>query len=289
MSTRQIALAGTTALFAVIAAAQWISAENQRQQLATYEDYVADLQTELESQGSHQVDYETQINELRRDLQASENRIAGLENELASAREQIDPDAVSLEQRIRERVALEMRQVQPQSLSRTELVKQLNSLDPMELGQLMSLQGIYGGFLQRLNVDEDRMEVLIDGLGNIMEEQNQRRFEIINQMTNNPDGVQNFRQDMLAVNGPDAQRNALSFLLTDDEMQVYDEFQEERRQNGAFATQAFTLSNTPSNRAVILNGVGSGSTDTQLGQEPGPSVIFQEQSPTIFFQEPLDN
>ena len=282
MNTKQIALVGTAGLFAVIAAAQWISAENQKQQLATFEGYVADLQAELESQGSNQVGYETLINELRRDLRASENRIAGLENELTNAREQIDPDVANLEQRIRERVTLEMQQVQPQSLSRTELVKQLNSLDPMELGQLMSLQGIYGGFLQQLNVDEDRMEVLIDGLGNIMEEQNQRRFEIINQMRNNPDGIENFRQDMLAVNGPDAQRDALSFLLTEEEMRIYDEFQEERQQNGVFTSQSFTLSNTPSNGAVFINSGGSRLINGQSGQGQSPAI-------QILSAEPLNN
>ncbi len=253
------------------ALSQWLSASNQHEQLATLERYVSDLQAELEDQGSSQVDYETQLNELRRELSTSRNRIDSLQSELATAQEQIDPEIIVLEQQIRERLLLELQQSPQQSLSRTELVKQLIDLDPQELGQLMTLQGTYGGFLQRLTVDESRMEVLIDGLGNIIDEQNQRRMQVLEEIRNDPDSVDNFREQLITMNSPDAQRDALSFLLSEDELAVYDDFREEQRLNGVFQTQAITLSSGSANSGVIFR--GSSNPDAQGSQ--GQSSSFQ--------------
>ena len=273
---KQVILIAAAGVFAVIAVFQWFAAANQRQQISNFESYVADLQTELESQGSNQVDYETQINSLLRELQTSANRISSLEAELANAKDQIDPDIANLEQQIRDRVILELQQNPRQTLSRTELVKQLNNLNPEELGQLMSLQGMYGGFLQRLDVDEDRMEVLIDGLGNVIEEQNQRRFEIINEMRNNPDNIENIRREMFAANGPDAQRDALSFLLTDEEMAQYDEFREEQRQSGFTQSQAISLGGGRGNRVMMFSGQATPDVQSGQGQSTSIRIISEE-------------
>lgn len=280
MNIKLIALAATSIVFALLAGSQWLAANNQRQQIASFESYVSDLQAELAAQGTSQIEYETHINELRRELQLSTNRISSLELELAATQEQIDPEIALLEQQIRERVILELRQTPQQTLSRTELVKQLNNLDPMELGQLMSLQGMYGGFLQRLDVDDGRMEVLIDGIGNIIEEQNQRRFEMISEMRNNPDNVENFRQQMFALNGPEAQRDALSFLLTDDELAVYDEFRDEQQQSGFTQSQAISLGGGRGSRMMMIS--GQAAPDGQAGQ--GQSAAIR-----IISDEPVDN
>ncbi|MCG8415747.1 MAG: hypothetical protein MI746_16150 [Pseudomonadales bacterium] len=261
---------------AAFAFSQWFGAANQREQLATLERYVSDLQAELENQGSSQVDYETQLNELRRELSSSRNQINSLQSELATAQEQIDPEIVLLEQQIRERVIMELQQSPQQLLSRTELIKQLNDLGPLELGQLMSLQATYGGFLQKLDVDESRMEVLIDGLGNIMEEQNQRRMQVIEEISNNPDAVERFREQLFTMNSPDAQRDALSFLLSDEELAVYDEFREEQQQNGVFQTQAITLSGSAASPSVIFSGIGTSNAQSGQGQSAAISIISSE-------------
>lgn len=279
MANKQLITASVLILgLATVALFQWLGAANQRDQLATLENYVADLQAELESQSTAQVDYETQLNELRRNLANSQNRIDFLQTELVTAQEQINPEIANLEQQIRERVILEIQQSPAQILSRTELVKQLNDLDPQELGQLMSLQGTYGGFLQRLNVDERRMEVLIDGLGNILDEQNQQRLAVIGEIRNNPDRVDELREQLIAMNTAEAQRDALSFLLSDEELAVYDDFREEQQQNGFLQTQAKTLSSGAANSSMIFSGTGN--SNAQSGQAQSATIqIIRSEDP----------
>ncbi len=255
----------------------------QQEQLASFEDYVAQLQQELETFAEQQVAYETELNILRREQANSQSQVLSLENELTLAEAKIDPDVVQLEQRIRERIVVEMQQANSQPASRTDLLKQLTALEPDELGQLMSIQGLYGGFLRELDVDERRMEVIIDGLSNIIQEQNQLRMDAIEELRNNPeqDNARALREQMLALSSPEAQLEALSFLLTEEELEIYQAFQLEQQQNGVIRTQTLSINQEArpfvGGRAAFIG--GSSNVVIQDGQG-------QTQAIQIFSTEP---
>ena len=171
--------------------------------------------------------YETQINQLKRESQTQLSRISSLETELELAEEMVDPEVVALEQEIRQRVMLEARAETQRTTSRVNLVKELSSLDPMEMAQLMQIQGQYGRFLQSLNVDDERLETITDALMNQISEQNQRRQELLQARMANPSGDMNsIRQQMIEISSPQAQREALSYIFTDEEMEMFDTFQQ---------------------------------------------------------------
>lgn len=249
----------------------------QREQLASYENYVAELQSELKTFAEQQVRYETDLNMLRRELANSESQINTLQNDLEEARAQIDPDIVQLEQQIRDRVIVEMQQSSQQSLSRVDLVKQLNTLQPEELGELMTMQSMYGGFLNELDVDDERMAVLVDGLSNIISEQNQARMDALEELRNSPEqrNPRALRQRMMAIDSPEARLEALSYLLSEEEMDLYQEYTEQQLQNGTLQTQTFAIrqGTQPAGRDGFIGGNLEISIQGDRGDAPAIQII----------------
>ncbi len=213
----------------------------QREQLQDYQEHAGRLEVELERNGDTQVQYETEINRLNRQINNQQAAISRLEEELDTALDQIDPDITLLEQQIRERILVEVQsQPEVQQLSRLELVKELTSLDPLEMAQLMSLQSQYGGFLQSLDVDDERLEVIADALLNQITELNQRRMEIFQARTSgNPVNIQEIQRIMQEINSPESQRESLSYVFTADEMAAFERYQETLPPQGGLSSATF--------------------------------------------------
>ncbi len=259
----------------------WASSGNQQQQITRLKSHVTKLQTELDMRGESRVEIETRLKSMERQLNASNNRVVSLEAQLNAARDMInsdlnaeDVDVVRLEQQIRQRVLAETRQESPPLMYRTRLLQQLNTLDPQELAEIMSIQGTYGGFLQQLDVDGERLEVIIDGLGNIVEERNQQLMDLVSELQDNPDGVEQIQQRIIDNNTPEALRNTLSFLLTEEELAVYDATREQQQtQDGFIQTQAFTLQTPALNSSLIRNGNQTSNSQTDQGQTARIRII----------------
>lgn len=234
---------------------QLYSGNDLQQQLNDYQAHVDRLQQELESHGEEQVAYETRINQLQRDSRNQQSRIASLESELALAQEKINPDVAALEQDIRERLVVEVRAQAQRSASRLNLVKELSSLEPMEMAQLMTLQGQYGRFLQSLNVDDARLEVITDALMNQIAEQNQRRLEIMQARGNGTAvDIASVRQQMMEIASPEAQREALSYVFTDEEMALFESFQQSQQGPFGVTTRAIIADPNGGGSAVFFGG-----------------------------------
>lgn len=258
----------------------------QQEQVARYENYVAELQAELETVDEQRVQYETELNRLRRELGSANSRANNLASELEIAQAQIDPEIALLEQQIREQLMVELQgsqQSNSQSLSRADLFKQLNTLEPDELGTLMAMQSLYGDFLRELDVDDQRMDAIIDGLNNIIAERNQLRMDAIEELRQNPgrSQAQALRQQMLAMSSPDAQLEALSYLLSDEELELYQQVREQQLENGTLRTQTFAIREGV--RAGQAGFIGGATTDMiiQSGQGDAPAIqIFRaEETP----------
>ena len=73
------------------------------------------MRAELDGFAEQRISYESQIAGLNRELSASRDTAAALNNELALAQEQISPDLSSIEQQIRQRVIREVERQQQQN------------------------------------------------------------------------------------------------------------------------------------------------------------------------------
>ena len=186
---------------------------------------VQQLLAEIERGSLRRLEDEKRIDELTRTLSELRSQVAAANSKLALAEQQVNPEYEVIERQIRRDV---LREIQSQPTPRTpltkaELVRNLNDLDPVEVGEIMGLQSQYGSFLQALDVGDARMEVIVDGLSTLVADQNQARMELMQELRQQDVPPQDLRSRMQAINSPEAQREALSFLLTEQELAVFDE------------------------------------------------------------------
>ena len=248
----KLALAGGLALLLIaisMAFQFYLQSRIESDQLGPVQTLVDEMRAELDKFAEQRINYESQIASLNRELRASQETAAALNNELALAQEQISPDLSRIEQQIRQRVIREVeRQHQENALpTRTRILKQLASLEQEELGEIMSLQSNYGGFLQALDVSDQRMDEIVDSLISQITENSRARREIIEENVGNPEGRRSIRRELFALNSPLAQREAVSYFLDETELEVFDSFQEAREQQRQLSRAA--LSGGPDNRA----------------------------------------
>lgn len=262
----------TVTTLGVVGVAEWQRYQRQEQQISAYEQHVQKLLGEVEASSVRRLDAEKELEQMRSALAEVRSQITSVNNQLQVAQAQISPEYAAMEQRIRREVRAELQPQRPQqtSSSKTTLLRQLSALDPAEMGNLMTMQGMYGGFLQSLNVDDVRMEIIVDGLSNMIAEQNQARMDLMLELQQENADPGQFRERMQTINDPANQVEALSFVLTDEEMALFKQFQASQPQ------QAFT-------RTMIQTSVGAdpaaGATGVFLATPPSgnaPAILNYE-------------
>jgi chromosome segregation ATPase len=279
----KLTLAGSLALLLIasLMAFQFYSQYRlQSDQLSQVQTLLNEMRAELDGFAEQRISYESQIAGLNRELSASRDTAAALNNELALAQEQISPDLSRIEQQIRQRVIREVESQQQNDLpTRTRLLQQLASLEREELAEIMSLQSIYGGFLQALDVSDERMEEIVDALTSQIAENNRARREIIEENVGNPEGRRSIRRELFALDSPSAQREAVSYFLDETELAVFDSFQEERQQQRQMSRTGFFGS--PGSRAgtVMFNESVTTGPDGQIETQIIELVVPDDPSP----------
>lgn len=226
--TKIIAIIAALSVSALAAYQFYSHASLQAEQIAHYQSFVSDLQAELDTAAAERIDYESRLAELSRELAAAQGALRGLNKDLELAREQISPDVYLMEQEIRERVILEVVQESLQMPNRYAVSEQLGSLDPVEMRRVMSMQSRYSDFLSALDISEERRQVVVDALINMMVDQDQQRRELIARNADNQLGRRELRRQILATRSPEAQAEALAYVLDDNEMAAFEAFQAEQ-------------------------------------------------------------
>ena len=231
-----------------------------QQQNADHQLMVEQLLEAVERGTARRLDDERLIGELRSTISELRSQVASSASQLEFAQQQVNPEYEVMERQIRREVTRELqsRPIPRAALSKSDLVRQLNDLDPAEVGEIMTLQSQYGGFLQSLDVSDARMDVIVDGLSNLVAEQNQARMEMMQQLRQQDVAPQDLRLKMQSINSPEAQREALSFVLTDDEMALFNE----------------TLASQPTTQNIRMLSTGATGAVGAPGQQSLDSTVF---------------
>ena len=225
---------------ATIALAGWLTySEMQQSNLLTQQidDYArqnSQLLTQIETNSLKNIESAKVLRSMQDELNNRDNQLAALSRLLETAQQQIDPDYQQVETRIRQQITREMQASNntPNLDPRVAILKQLAELDPVMMGEIMSLNAQYGEFIKGLNVSEEREEVIINALHNLIADQNQARAEIMLEMQT-ADPLATTRTDlfeqMRAISDPRSQLEALAYDLTASELDVFEEYQEQRQ------------------------------------------------------------
>ena len=214
----------------------------RQQQIEDYERQVNRLMSQVEDNSRLRLSFENRLGELESELATLGSQLISTARELELAQKQVNPEYLQLEREIRQRITSEL-QIQSEErnpASRLSLLTILSALEPTELGQLLSLQGQFGGFLQNLDVSEERKEIIMTALSNLIADQTRTRMDLMSEMRNQQLDRGEMRREMQALSSPEAQREALSFDLTEDELAALAEFQNTRASQGG-AGRAFNF------------------------------------------------
>lgn len=224
-----------------------------QQQLVDYERQVTQLLSQVESNSRRRLDSEKQIQDLKSQLTTSNSQLTALSNQLQTSQQQLNPDYQQLEDEIRQQLSSQMQQQSATSDAnsdanpRVNLLKQLTALEPMELSELMSLQGQFGGFLQSLNVSDERMEVIVGALSNLIADQNQARMELALEMQSLPPNVdpRDVRFQMRSIMDPASQLEILAYDLTESELDALAEFQRGQQNTSRVSSRVYSSNPGP--------------------------------------------
>ena len=202
----------------------------KEQQVGDYKAQLGQLLAETEANSLARLDYEKQIDSLQMEVNMLNSQLSALSGQLTQAREGAT-DVQALEREIRQQVATEYQQRQRDnqaSGSRTSLARQLAQMEPMERSEFMSMQNRYGDFIGSLDVSDERMDVIIGALGNVIATENQARMELLQQVQAGEVSLEALSEQILEVHDSDAQLNELSYVLTADELAAFSEYQEQQ-------------------------------------------------------------
>lgn len=207
-------------------------ARDQAQRVTDFNRQLELLLKELDNGIAQRQALEAQIKTLAEDKSRADSQARELTSELESTRSLIDPDYQAVEQRIRRQVTEEFQRREEQLLAEQQrrasnrgtaaLVAELSQLDAAERMAVFSVQGQYGEFLNRLEADPERKEMITQALVDLNLEQAQARENLLAQEQMNPREV---RRELAAIMSPEAVREQLSYYLNEDELALLAEVQ----------------------------------------------------------------
>ncbi|NKB32580.1 MAG: hypothetical protein GKR91_05730 [Pseudomonadales bacterium] len=206
--------------------------------LADYESHVQQLLSQAEDNSRQRIQQEREISELRSELNTLGSQLTAVSNQLGIAEAQTDPNYERVEAEIRRQVIVEYEEANPDRLTnqRVDLIQQIAQLDPIEFSEIMGIQGQFGPFLQALVVNDERMEIIVGALSNVVTSQNLARQEIMQAAQNQEIGRREMRTQMREVMNPETMFEVLSYDLSDDELNLLTEVQEQQRTQSAVST-----------------------------------------------------
>ena len=230
----------------------------QQQQLADYERHVQDLLSDVEAGSRRRLELENQLEAVRSECNTLNSQLTSVNDQLEKVEQQANPDYQLMESDIRRQLSYEFlqqeRQLDPIN-PRVNLLQQLSNLDPLELGEVMSVHGQFGNFLRALDADDQRMEVIVNALTDLVAEQNQARQELVMEMREGAVGRRALRSGMQEIMNPQAQIERLSQTLTEDELLTYQQVLT-TQQNQQNAVVDFTVNRSTDTGAIFFGGDG---------------------------------
>tara|TARA_B100000315_G_scaffold72490_1_gene66046 strand:+ start:274 stop:1128 length:855 start_codon:yes stop_codon:yes gene_type:complete len=268
----------TGATILVIAASAYLYSlqrENRRheQQLADYEQHVQELLAQVETGSRQRVALQNQLDDLLSERNTLNSQLTSVEDQLDEVEQQLNPDYQQIESEIRQQISYELQQQEIERNNidpRVKLLQELIALDPLELGEIMSVNGQFGRFLQALDVDDQRMEVIVTALTDVVADQNLARQELMQQMREGEVGRREMRSEIREIMSPRAQYETLVQTLTDNELLVFRQALSEQREQ-TNAIRDFTLNTGDSTSSTIYFEGG--------GRSPAISLPYQPLTP----------
>ena len=201
----------------------------KEQQVSDYKAQLGQLLAETETNSLARLDYEKRIDALQREVNVLNSQLSSTASQLQVA-EQGSPDTRTLEREIRQQVAAEYQKRRDNTPAESlyGLAKQLAQMDRVERSEFMSMQNRYGDFIGSLDVSDERMDVIIGALSNVIATENLARMELMQQVQSGEVSLETLPEKMMGVHDQESQLDELSYVLTEDELAAFSEYQDQQ-------------------------------------------------------------
>ena len=192
----------------------------------------------------------SQVKGIGEEKVAQEKELATLQDEISrlnvrlAARPQsnmlIEENALSYyreaEDEMRKRIIYEyeLNRTNKNSDRRLDLIKEISSLEPSSVSEIMSLQRQFGRFIQALDVNEERMEEIVGVLTNYVAGQRQARQTILEQARSDQIDRREIGNLMRAVMNRELMYEELSYYLNQGEISLLQQAHKEQTDEEAF-------------------------------------------------------
>ena len=156
---------------------------NDNNLLLEYEDYVQRLLSQVEESKVKEIAQEIELARLRDELDALNANLVTITESPISTEDNSASDYQESDKEMRQRIIYEyeLDNANNNSDRTLELIKEITSLDPSSINEIMSLQRQFGSFIQALNVDDGRMEEIVGVLTDYVVGQSQARQQILSE------------------------------------------------------------------------------------------------------------
>ena len=204
--------------------------------LLEYETNVQRLLSQVKSDSEGKVALEKELAMLRDEISRLNTELAS-KPQLNTAIEEISlSDYQEIEEEIRKRIIYEyeLDKANRNSDRRLDLIKEISSLEPSSVSEIMSLQRQFGRFIQALNVNEERMEEIVGVLINYVAGQSQARQTILEQARSDQIDRREIGNLMRAVMDRELMYEELSYYLNQDEILLLQQTHQEQTDEEAF-------------------------------------------------------
>ena len=156
---------------------------NDNNLLLEYEDYVQRLLSQVEESKVKEIAQEIELARLRDELDALNANLVTITESPISTEDNSASDYQESDKEMRQRIIYEyeLENANNNSDRALELIKEITSLDPSSINEIMSLQRQFGSFIQALNVNDGRMEEIVGVLTDYVSGQSQARQQILSE------------------------------------------------------------------------------------------------------------
>ena len=207
-----------------------------RNLLLEYETNAQRLLSQVKSDSEERVAREKELAIMRDEISRLNTELAA-KPQLNTAIEEIPlSDYQETEEEIRKRIIYEyeLDKTNRNSDRRLDLIKEISSLEPSSVSEIMSLQRQFGRFIQSLNVNEERMEEIVGVLINYVAGQSQARQTILEQARSDQIDRREIGNLMRAVMNRELMYEELSYYLNQDEISLLQQAHKEHTDEEAF-------------------------------------------------------
>lgn len=231
------------------------------QQEIAYQEQLSKLLLEIENNSRERLGFEREKNRLQSEVSILNSQLTSVSDELQQTQNG-SQDIQQIESEIRRHLVEEFRQREHESAdSRIGMVRQLAEMDSMERSEFMSMQNRYGGFLGELDVDDARMETIVQALNNMIATENQARMEVMQQLQRGEVAMEELRTRMQGIHDQENQLNELSYVLSEDELALFSDYQGNRARP-AMATFGAAPNGVRQNQSFFIGSEVDGSPGT---------------------------